>query len=262
MGQSFIFSCCLSRSLVQLGIVVKMFTPKPKFTPKRLPRRVPKVIVPSYIGESGQVGNWLFYNGAGGVLHDFGGKENHGDFVNDPEWVDGSWGWALDFDGEDDYVEVPDDPSLNVTEITVSVWVRMEGIKDYSRVVHKSDGYEGFQLQANGSVGAWRFVIGDGSDWAIPESSVGFETDVWHFLVGTFDGSTVRLFVDAGLEDSVAQESLDPSPNNLGIGTALPDPAATEYFNGIIDNARIYDHALSESEIKAHYEATKPLYVG
>jgi len=42
-----------------------MFTPRPKFTPRRLPRRVPKVIVPSYIGESGQTGNWLFYNGPG-----------------------------------------------------------------------------------------------------------------------------------------------------------------------------------------------------
>jgi len=89
-------------------IIGNWYSPQPKQKPKRLPRRRPIKTVPSGLGDEGIVGNWLFYYLRGGDhLHDFSPYDNHGT-LNGPVWKDGRYGWALEFDGVDDYVDCGD----------------------------------------------------------------------------------------------------------------------------------------------------------
>jgi hypothetical protein len=93
--------------------ILSWFNPPPFDAPLKYPRQIPKGVADSFIGEPRQVLNLLCYDGAGDVAKDFSPYGNHGRFYN-AAWVDGAFGWALDFNGVDSYVEVPDSPSLNL----------------------------------------------------------------------------------------------------------------------------------------------------
>ena len=104
------------------------YSPKPRQLPKRLPRRRPIKAIPSGIGDQGIVGNWLFYYLKGGNhLHDFSGEGNHGT-INGASWKDGRYGWALEFDGVDDYVDCGDNTGEGEGAITLSAWVKADSI--------------------------------------------------------------------------------------------------------------------------------------
>ena len=70
-------------------------------------------------------GAWLFDEGSGDTVKDYSGKGNDGTIIGDPQWVDGEVGMALQFDGQDDYLEIPDSESLGVGEddFTLVAWL-------------------------------------------------------------------------------------------------------------------------------------------
>ena len=72
------------------------------------------------------VGYWKFDEGSGTTAVDSSGQGNDGTLKGAPEWAVGQLGDALDFDGSSDYVEVPHNPSLSITEaITIAAWSYM-----------------------------------------------------------------------------------------------------------------------------------------
>lgn len=160
-----------------------MYNPVPKFRQRVQPKVQPKAVVPSYIGEPGLVGNWLFYNGAGDVLHDFSGYENHGDIIG-PKWVDGSFGWGLDFDGVDDRVKLPTFPTFS--EFTVIAWSKHRSVSD-------GDMNNIFNLRQNNGVilrdegdGNMYAYIYDGTWTSFSES---ISNDTWNMWTARYDGS-------------------------------------------------------------------------
>ena len=71
------------------------------------------------------VGAWLFDEGEGLDVRGGTAHENHGTLKSEAAWVDGKFGTAVEFDGEEDYIDVPDSPVLNITEaITVVIWAK------------------------------------------------------------------------------------------------------------------------------------------
>jgi hypothetical protein len=77
-------------------------------------------------------------------------------------------------------------------------------------------------------------------------------TGIWHFYVYTFDGSYLKAYLDGVMVSSVTQTismKVDTNPVRIGGGNV--------YFNGTIDEVRLYNRALSDTEIKALYDATK-----
>ncbi len=70
------------------------------------------------------VGWWTFDEGSGVTAYDSSGNENHGTLLGDPQWVAGNIGGAIEMDGSGDHIEVPDSPSLSISDaVTVSMWV-------------------------------------------------------------------------------------------------------------------------------------------
>ncbi|WKZ21454.1 MAG: Ig-like domain-containing protein [Candidatus Brocadiaceae baterium WH-1] len=209
---------------------------------------------------SGLQAYYKFDEGAGTSAADASGNGNNGTLFNGPVWTTGKINSALSFDGVNDYVEVPNSTSLNpVNFVTVSAWIypTAPGQSNDSKIIAKrhqtlaNDNYSlGFISESRPEA---RIVIG-GSMKSIygPVLSL----NAWHHLVGVYDGSTLKLYVNGTEVNSVAASgSLDTSTHPLRIGTRAVDPV-NRYFKGSIDEVYVFNRALSDQEVLSLFNPT------
>jgi chitodextrinase len=197
---------------------------------------------------SGLVAAYGFDEGAGTTIRDASGQNNNG-VATAAAWTTGKFGNALVFNGTSSQVTIPDAPSLRLTAaMTLEAWVFPTSTPTgWRAIVDKNvDGYYLMASTDNGN------LPGVGGNWTNGNRNV-FGTSVipvnaWTHLATTFDGSTIRLFVNGVQVASVAQTApLSPTADTLQIGA---DFYPTEYFAGLIDEVRIYNRALSPAEIQ------------
>jgi len=197
------------------------------------------------INETGLVGYWKLDEGSGTTAYDSSGYNNHG-IIYGASWTSGKVNSALSFDGVDDYVDCGTDPSLMpTTAITLEAWFKASGVNAYATIV-STFYYEGYFLRINPNAGI-EFAPG------ICNSPPGtIQPGVWYHVVGTFDG-TSKIYVNGKLVSSQGAGYLAYTGQSLRIGN---NPTAELWFNGIIDEVRIYNRALSAEEIWAEYTRT------
>ena len=206
---------------------------------------------------------WHFDESMGTTVYDETANDFDGDMINGVSWNGPVWtsyakvgSSALSFDGINDYVNVLDDASLNPTSaISVEAWFNATDItgQTHPPIVKKTDANAGYALEINSGDSMLRFWVNVGGTWISSPASAALSTLTWYHAVGTYDGSTVRLYVDGVEQGTGTAQSgtIAPASNPLRIGT---DPAnAGRYFNGIIDEVRIYNKALSANEIALQY---------
>jgi hypothetical protein len=212
------------------------------------------------------VGLWHFDEGSGSITYDTSGFESHGILVNDPTWVDGKFGKALRFDGIDDYVTNSSNwdsfvNSLKSTnQITVEAWVNLFGYQNnHPQSVDSVIRAEGmFYLRADSDPSldsrVTCFFISNGT-WIWTCTSNRLPLNTWTHLVGTWDGQNLKLYINGILINStLALGSFGNLGNpNITIGATWN---RYEFFNGTIDEVRIYNRALTEEEIRARYECS------
>jgi len=235
------------------------YTPEPVDAPLRLPRRVPKRVVPSYIGESEQVLNMLIYRGAGDVARDYSDHGNHGN-IKGPTWIDGPYGWALSFDGDDDWVDLGDPASLEPTDyMTVLFWFKSTSAQSgawYDVVRH--DGHFNSLQFWSGTGGAGnlfyrrkrlqiRFHVGQLERWGLAFLRVQYSKDSGGELY--IDDMTTPLATNS--QTGTLDTTTDPW--DLGGGTG-------HHADVDLGTVRIYSSFFSQSDRVKHYEDTKPLY--
>jgi len=246
-------------------------SPPPSAAPIRYPRQIPKAVVPSFIGGNGLVLNLLMHEGAGGVVKDYSPYKNHGKLYNGVSWVDGSFGWALSFDGVDDYVEIPNSASLNISgEFTLMAWVRLNA---YPTGVDPQYCAEIINKGANGTTYNNNYILrvdryGRLNGWVgnPPTDTNVFGTtalslNTWQHAAFVYVPSTRMTLYANGAFDSERTSGVPASAytNNgpLEIGRWVIN---LNEFPGFISEVRIYNRALSADEIKRHYESTKPIF--
>jgi hypothetical protein len=229
---------------------------------------------------SGLVGYWKFNEGSGTTAADSSGYGNTGTLYNGPTWVDGKFGKALSFDGIDDYVEVPYNTNLypGAGSWTAEAWIKTSAYKDMAVVGSpESTGdnaewilavwinpYPGGNLVANiyfantSGFNSGKYVDVYGTT-PLNDSS-------WHHIAGVRDTTLKKVFiyVDGKLENSVDEPTTwnVTYTNNIRIGRAVVEYDGTNpeaWFQGLIDEVRIYNRALTEEEIKAEYFAALKL---
>lgn len=202
----------------------------------------------------GMVAYWNLDEGSGDIANDSSGNENYGNIIG-AVWVTGIQGGALEFDGLDDYVEIPNSTSLNPSNsITVSAWInaRPEQCKWSPIITHSEwdslNTTKGYALEYDMNATGIRFIIdGPGGDGVISDV-VSIPTDEWTFVVGVYDGSFVRLYVDDVPSNPIPCSITQwQSTGNLNIGRSVVKPE--RHFSGSIDEVRIYNRALSDQEI-------------
>jgi len=202
----------------------------------------------------GLIGWWKFDEGTGDVAYDSSGYGNDGTIYG-ATWVAGKIGGALSFDG-DDYVEIPDDDSLKPELVTLEALVKSDGSPGrYKYIAGKkyAGGWGSYHLYT-GNTGGLRFYIGHSGGYITsPDAGTGIWDGNWHHIVGTYNGCVVKLYVD-GNEISGGTETtedIDYNSENFYIGSY----GTGYYFSGLIDEVKVYNRPLSETEILEHYQA-------
>jgi len=161
-------------------------------------------------------------------------------------------GNALDFDGSDDYIEVPTSSSLEIAtaEVTLSCWVRMSASQsnDAGVLVKSGPSQYNMQLGVQGS-DAGNFRLYTGSETYLSGGTT-LEIDRWYLLHGVYDGAEARVYLDGLLDGTDANSgNIVPSTQSLVIGRR--DPGDDRFFIGAVDECRIVPLARSDGWMRA-----------
>ncbi len=192
------------------------------------------------------VGAWLFDEGGGNIARDSSGKGNNGTLKNDPSWITGKFGKALEFDGKDDFVEIPDHDTLDVAIITLTTWVKGKAnqLIDGNVIIYKLSSYIHQYWSSTINPGVFVGKNWCGSGW-LPKGVIW--DGEWHHIALTYDGSIQKFYVDgvfAG-ENSVCKGNIDITDNSIKIGTGN-----VGFYTGSIDEVAIFNVVLEGDDLK------------
>jgi len=200
-----------------------------------------------------------------GVVLDASGTGNHGRAIG-AKWVpEGRFGGAFHFSITNltDRIVVPSSDSLDVQQITVSAWIKSPDSDGFwNRIVDK-DWRKGYCLSLGGDYKGKgpraKLCLEVQGSWIDYDQTLG--DNQWHHVAGTFDGKFLRIYVDGKETSKPAANGKPISKNNwdLCVGNSVVDYGTGEFlaFDGLIDEVRVYNRALSAEEIKALATATQ-----
>ena len=165
--------------------------------------------------------------------------------------------FCLSFDGSSGFISVSTSSSVNITgAISLAAWIKTSATNDYSGIIYKVSGNNGYQMSFHTS-GAVRADFYNGSGAITPiYSTTNVEDNNWHFVVATYDGTTAKIYVDAVLGTTAPTGSdyvTAASDSSFIVGN--DSGAASRYYNGLLDDVRVYNRALSANEIQRIYDS-------
>jgi hypothetical protein len=188
---------------------------------------------------------WKLDEGQGTIAVDWSGHKNDGTLMNGPKWVTGYHDAALEFDGSDDYINFGNTSSwpAGTSARSMCGWAKTDSI-----------------------AGGWRWIAAYGSPVTSQAMFIGmntddlygggygddvfidgfWEVDVWHHICLTYDGTTARLYAD-GIEVVSEAKSWNLALGRAHIGRQVND--YVEFWDGLIDDVRIYNKALTPDDI-------------
>ncbi|MFC1620995.1 DUF2341 domain-containing protein [Candidatus Omnitrophota bacterium] len=208
--------------------------------------------------ETGLVGYWDFNEDTSGsadgdTIYDRSSNSNNGTGVDGANntglaWAAGRAGNAIEFDGVDDYVSMGDNVDI-ASALTVEVWVKTDSVSG-DHIIDKDNEYA---LYFSGTTLRWKIGTTDPTNAVYSSWTDG----KWYHLVGIWDGTNASLYIDGALIGTDTK-SATATTNALFIGTNSPTPGS--YFDGLIDEVRIYNVARSPAQIKTDYERGRQYY--
>jgi hypothetical protein len=159
--------------------------------------------------------------------------------------------YALSFDGVDDYVRVPNSPSLHPSSaVSVEAWIKTSVNQSSAWIVTKyySAGFGEYLLGV--VAGALRFTVVIGGSSVNYNPTFNYYDGRWHHVVGVYDGSYLRVYADGvQLPGSLAKTgSIDSTTYDVVVGSG--HGAAGYFWSGLVALPKIYNRALSLAEIQ------------
>ncbi len=195
------------------------------------------------------VGAWLGDEGDGDVVADASGNGYNGAIVGDVEWADGQFGKAFEFAGvAGSRVEIPHDDALSPAEWTITAWTKLPTAPPRWTVVVVKDpanGVQTYALDLNDAGMAFAEVTSGGS-WSDCGSTTSVTDDEWHFLAASYDGATLRIYVDGNMEKEQDFGAGDENTAPVTIGDRMD---STQALVGIVDDVGLFNTALSDADL-------------
>lgn len=195
----------------------------------------------------GLVGFWSFDEGAGTAVRDQSPQANPGT-QSGAGWAKGTFGGALSFNGKDSFVNlgVSGMPEIQGPK-SILFWYRNEAIPGPS--IPEAQVMVGLASDGGATtIGFWQSKLmvwsdGGGRLGAAPPPSV----SKWHHFAYTFDGTIGKVYVDGALQDTCKEKPQSGPCKRLELGRWIRQ----QHFSGLLDELRIYNRALSETEVQS-----------
>jgi len=208
-----------------------------------------------------------FDEGAGDTVSDTSGEGNNGRIVG-AQWTDGKVGSALEFDGAGTHVEIQDSPSLQITdEMTVAAWVFFHALGasgNHDAIAAKSNTWSFITFRRSNP--PYQFAWWDNVDknlmpgepkWIVSDWVP--EINTWYHLAVTMKPGDTLFFYRDG---EIIKESPYPLAPPAGAGSPIwvgKGNGNTENFGGVIDEVMVFNHALSEGEVRNLSSGSSPV---
>ena len=194
----------------------------------------------------GLVASYNFNNTSGTSVADKSGNNNNGSLQGATWDAAGKYGQALSFNGTNALVSIPNSSSLSFTQgMTLEAWVNPAAIGGWRDIIMKNQDI--YYLEASSSAGPPAFGGTYAGTYVSGVSNL--PINVWSHISATYDRTTMRLYINGVQVANRAQTgNIQTSTGALNIGG---DSVFGQWFQGKIDEVRIYNRALSQSEIQS-----------
>ncbi|HVZ75730.1 MAG TPA: LamG-like jellyroll fold domain-containing protein [Candidatus Paceibacterota bacterium] len=213
---------------------------------------------------SGLVGYWTMdgstINWRSNTIADMSGTGNTGTLVSlgtTTAPVAGKVGQALKFDGSASYISIPRSVTLEPTTISFGAWFRATSTTTNTRILSKTES-GGYSLAFNDTVTGLDATVNiGGTYYYVTDTNIAQNT--WYYAMATYDGETLRLYVNGvdvsdNTSPSGAIRYTSAIRDCIGSEAGSSGCGAGNYFPGSIDDVRIYNRALSASEVAQLYQ--------
>ncbi len=222
------------------------------------------------VAASAPVGYWPFDEGSGGTTADVSGNGNTGTLVGGPVWVlPGQVGSAaLSFNGSTQVVTLGASAILRPAgAVTAAAWIKASAAQlAFPMIVTDGDstGLTGYNLYLSnpGGQGVADFIVKDSGGWGTCSApgTTNLKDNLWHHVAGVYNGTAIQIYVDGTLQNTV---TCGAGPINYGASPAGEiakkiDAGINDYFNGAIDDVRVYNTALSAAAIASLATGSSP----
>ena len=201
---------------------------------------------------TGLIGHWKFDETSGTTATDSSGNNNTGTLTNGPTWTTGKIGNALSFDGVNDTVNIitPNNiPNGNSNE-TYSAWIKYSSLPTFTKMIMMAR-----DTCCSSAIHIWinntNLAVARFSDVEpFVSTSNRPSANQWHHVLYTYDGTTNRLYVDGAEVANSTTAHDNVTIDSIYIGS---HDGASYFWDGQIDEVRVYNRVLASSDISALY---------
>ena len=211
------------------------------------------------------VSHWKLDDGSGIVARDATTNGNDGALNGDCKWVAGWLGVALELDGDGDFVDCGTSGTFNATDaVTLAAWVKPDldfSYPDWSGIIMRGGpNIDTFAFYYNGPNQQLGFkTTGTTPSWTATPATGLFDGE-WHHTCAVYDGAVKTVYLDGEAIHTVNSTGLiETSDGRLLLGAGRDMNPPTHYLAGMIDDARVYNEALPQDQIKVIMEGSGAL---
>jgi len=221
----------------------------------------------SFLSDLG--GFWMFDDGAGTNADDSSVSNNDGDLMFGPTWVDGINGGAVNFDGVDDSVDIPNLPAFHQVPLTAVIWFNLDVLPSVRgeraaliTLSHSSEPWSAWGIEIDTDNIPYVYArdnsgSGDPDDYYWFKANSGsLQPGVWYNVALVIDENyKMTMYVDGQLQSGSRNlPSLLPGNGIIRLGAACNGSIGCLRSDGSMDDVRFYNRVLSESEMLELYE--------
>ncbi|MGH9268173.1 MAG: LamG-like jellyroll fold domain-containing protein, partial [Acidimicrobiales bacterium] len=208
----------------------------------------------------GPVAYWRLGEASGTTAADSSGNGRTGSYLggvtlSTPGAIATDAGTAATFNGTSGYVDVANNPALQLTgPFTLEAWMKTPTPSANMGIVEKyDDASKGYVLRVEaGQLVA--YTLAGASSYTRAAGATTLQPNVWYHVAAVYDGTRVAVFVNGALDGSAAS-TVNPLSSSLSLKVGAVGSTPFWPFNGVIDEAAVYNKALADSRIGAHHQA-------
>jgi hypothetical protein len=194
----------------------------------------------------------------GTTWYDVSENNNNGTLTNGPTYNSGNGGY-ISFDGSNDMVIIPNNTALDTQTPTVEVWVKTNATTQYGFWFEKGIVNTQYSLFQEGTNIQWRQNFSGTITNLSTTTATYMNTSNWFQVVGTYTSGARRLYINGSLVNSDTQTgTISTNSGGMSIGVYGGfSGSRSYYYNGNISIVRVYNRALSPTEIEQNYNVQK-----